>query len=51
MIFTYFEGAYVTVFEKMGLFFSFIVLKFKFYGKKMKFCNKNIYFKKKFSYI
>ena len=44
-------GDYVTVFEKTGLFFLFLVLKFKIYGQKMKFRNKIIYFQKKFSYI
>ena len=42
---------YVTFFEKMGWFFLFLVLKFKIYGRKMKFRNKNIYFQKKISYI
>jgi hypothetical protein len=50
-MFTSFGGSFVTISEKMGLFFAFFVLKFKICGQKMKFRNKNIYFRKKFSYI
>jgi hypothetical protein len=45
------DRAKAKFFQKMGPFIRFFVRNVIFYGKKMKFCNKKVFFRQKICYI